>query len=240
MRRPCSQLSRMMPADLAALAGAGAVAEHEAAAEADGAVASSARCGHDVEGLVDGPGAGEIVGMRLAGIDHGFELGVGQQRCRIFAGQMWPIARLGRRDRGHGRRLHQLCRMRLSAGNADAICSRVFFIDGIGQARALRRRPVERLIGQFDALRFGRAGRATGGTRGACDVAANGARRRAEPRRRRTGSTGERGGTCSAIQPSSVATSGAMPGEAGNAAGSSAGSLSMTVSRVSNVVPCLA
>ena len=39
---------------------------------------------------------------------------------------------------------------------------------------------------------------------------------------------------------SKVATSGAMPRDSGNAAGFSAGALSMTISRVSMVVPCLA
>lgn len=41
-------------------------------------------------------------------------------------------------------------------------------------------------------------------------------------------------------QPSSVAASGAIPGEAGKPVGSMAGNLSITVSRVSMVVPCLA
>src|SRR5258707_8704423 len=51
---------------------------------------------------------------------------------------------------------------------------------------------------------------------------------------------GNRDGTYSATQPSSVATSGATPGGDGNAVGSSAGSRSITVRRVSMVVPCLA
>ena len=49
-----------------------------------------------------------------------------------------------------------------------------------------------------------------------------------------------REGTWAPIQPSKVATSGATPAEVGKTAGSSAGSLSMTVSRVSIVVPCRA
>ena len=65
--------------DLAALAGAGAVAEKPAAAEADGVLGVVARGGDEVEGLVDRPGAGEEAGMRLAGIDDAFELGVRQQ-----------------------------------------------------------------------------------------------------------------------------------------------------------------
>ena len=51
---------------------------------------------------------------------------------------------------------------------------------------------------------------------------------------------GDRGGTCCITQPSNVATSGAMPGDSGNTVASSAGSLSITVRRVSMLVPCLA
>src|SRR5450631_2139758 len=51
---------------------------------------------------------------------------------------------------------------------------------------------------------------------------------------------GNRDGTYSVTQPSSVATSGARPGGDGNALGSSAGNRSITVRRVSMVVPCLA
>src|SRR5450755_3932102 len=51
---------------------------------------------------------------------------------------------------------------------------------------------------------------------------------------------GNRDGTYSVTQLSSVATSDATPGEGGNAVGSSAGNRSITVSRVSMVVPCSA
>ena len=43
------------PGDLAALAGAGAVAEKPASAEADGRLGVVGRCGNDVEGLIDDP-----------------------------------------------------------------------------------------------------------------------------------------------------------------------------------------
>ena len=56
----------------------------------------------------------------------------------------------------------------------------------------------------------------------------------------RLGASVRRAGTCSAIQPSNVATSGAMPRDVGKADGSSAGALSRTISRVSMLVPCLA
>ena len=49
--------------------------------------------------------------------------------------------------------------------------------------------------------------------------------------------TGARGGMSASIQPSSVATSGAIPRDGGKAVGSSAAILSITVSRVSMVVP---
>ena len=49
--------------DLAALAGAGAVAQEPAAPEAHGVLGVIvARRGDDVEGLVDGPGSGEMAG----------------------------------------------------------------------------------------------------------------------------------------------------------------------------------
>jgi hypothetical protein len=51
---------------------------------------------------------------------------------------------------------------------------------------------------------------------------------------------GSLGGTDAWTQRSSVAASGAMPGEAGNTVASPAGRLSITVSRVSIVVPCRA
>ena len=68
--------------DLPALAGAGAVAEEPAAAEADGVCGVLRRGRDDVEGRIDRPGALEMRGMRLAGIDHAFELGVGEEAWR--------------------------------------------------------------------------------------------------------------------------------------------------------------
>ena len=151
--------------DLAALAGAGAVAEKPAAAEADGVLGVVGRGRDDVEGLVDRPRSGEMAAMGLAGIDDAFELGVGQHAVRDdIGGQMRPIARLGRRHRRHRRRLHELGRMRLRAGNTDRLQS-VFFIKRLGDAAALDRRPVDGLIGEFDRLRLGRRGRDGGRAR---------------------------------------------------------------------------
>ena len=61
---------------------------------------------------------------------------------------------------------------------------------------------------------------------------------RTASRTRLTPSTGKRAGTCCRTQASSVAASGAMPDDTGNDSGSGAGSRSMTVRRVSTVVPC--
>src|SRR3546814_7065262 len=56
----------------------------------------------DVEGLVEHPRPGKEVGMRLAGVDDGFELRIGEKAIGDDVGrQPVPIARLGRRDRGH-------------------------------------------------------------------------------------------------------------------------------------------
>src|SRR3546814_19153228 len=49
--------------DLAALAGAGAVAEHPATTEADSGLGIVGRRRDDVEGLVDGPRPGEAAGI---------------------------------------------------------------------------------------------------------------------------------------------------------------------------------
>ena len=211
--------------DLAALAGAGAVAQKPAAAEAHGVLGVIGRGRDDIEGLVDRPGSGEMAAMGLAGIDDAFELGVGQEAIGDDVGrQVRPIGRLRRRDRGHRGRLHELGRMRLRTGDADRL-QRVCLIERIGQAAALGRRPVDGLIGELDAAGLERCAPRS-------DVAAW--------RRRGLGADGCRGRSAAeadwrpsrqagaaaraaATQPSNVATSGAMPGDAGNDVGSSAG-----------------
>ena len=97
--------------------------------------------------------------MGFTGVDDGFELGIGQEAIGDdVAGQMRPVARLGRGDGGHGRRLHQLGRMSLRAGNTDRLQS-VFFIKRLGDPAALDRRPVHRLVSQFPSLGLDRARR---------------------------------------------------------------------------------
>ena len=127
--------------------------------------------------------------------------------------------------------------MRLRTGNTDRLQS-VFFIKRIREAGAVRRRPVDSLIGELLGLRFGE--RRTAGRRIAKARTVRGIAGRAVSETTTGAASGKRDGTCSFTQASSLAASGAIPGEAGKTFGSAAGSLSMTVSRVSIVVPCFA
>ncbi len=150
-RRPLSQLSSRMPATWRPLPAPVPSPRNQPRRKRTAPPRVVARGGDDIEGLVHRPRAGEIVGMGFAGIDDAFELGVRQQAVRDeIRRQMRAVARLGRRDRGHGRRLHQLGRMRLRAGNTDRL-KRVFLIKRIGEPCALGRRPVDGLIGEFVA-----------------------------------------------------------------------------------------
>ena len=89
--------------DLAALAGAGAVAEKPAAPKTHG-IRGIGRCGrHEVVGFVDGVRPGEMSDMRFAGIDHALELRIRQNAgCGQPGRQMRPVRGAGRSDRGHG------------------------------------------------------------------------------------------------------------------------------------------
>src|ERR1700733_1070895 len=62
--------------DLAAFAGAGAVTQHEAAPETDGALCAVGGARDRIEGLVHVPRAREEAGMCFARIDHAFDLGI--------------------------------------------------------------------------------------------------------------------------------------------------------------------
>ena len=89
--------------------------------------------------------------MGLAGMDHAFELGVGQQAVRNkIIRQVRTIGRLRRRNRGHRGRLHQPCWMRLRPWNADGL-ERVRFIKGIGDAARFPRCPIDHFIRELDA-----------------------------------------------------------------------------------------
>ena len=114
-KRPAAALQPVVendPRDLAALARAGPVAEEPAAPELDRHLIVFARGAHHVPRLVDGPRAGQMVGMGLASIDDRLKLGIGQETVgsEIF-GKMRAIRRLRRRDRRHRRRLNQRGRM---------------------------------------------------------------------------------------------------------------------------------
>ena len=140
--------------DLAALAGAGTVAEKPAAVEADG-ILGIIRCRRDEsERVIDGPRAGEISAVRFAGVDDALELGVGEQAIgNEVARKMWLIGRLRRRHRGHGGGLHEPGRMGLRSGNTNRL-KRVSFIKRIRDSVAFRRLPVDGLISELDAGRF--------------------------------------------------------------------------------------
>src|SRR3546814_16200128 len=67
----------------------------------------------DIERLVNGPRAREEAGMRLACIDHRFELSIGKDTERgQVRWEMRPIRRCGRRERCHCSRLDQRRGMR--------------------------------------------------------------------------------------------------------------------------------
>jgi hypothetical protein len=105
----------------------------------------------DIEGLVDRPGAREISGMGLAGIDDALELGVRQQAVGDnVRRQARPIAGLGRRDGGHGGRLHQPRRMDLRSGNTDRL-KYVSFIKRFRDAPACVLRPVRGFVDELDS-----------------------------------------------------------------------------------------
>ena len=102
------------PGGLTALACARAIAKHETAPEADGVGRIGWRGLHRIEGLIDGPRPGEMGLMGFTGVDHGFELRIGETG-KYLARQFRAVGRLWRSNRGHGSGLHQLCRMRLCA-----------------------------------------------------------------------------------------------------------------------------
>ena len=78
LRRPCSQLSRMMPADWRPLPAPVPSPSMKPRRNRTAFAASRGAALTTIEGLIDRPRSGEIVVMRFAGIDDGFELGVRQ------------------------------------------------------------------------------------------------------------------------------------------------------------------
>ena len=159
--------------DLAALAGAGAVAQHPAAPEAHGVLGAIGRGRDDIEGLVDHPRSGEMAAMGLAGIDDALELGIGQQPIGDDVGrQAWPISGLGRRHRSHRRGLHEPRRMRARTFDANRLQA-VRLIQRLGEAAVLGRLPVDGLIGQLGAGGLERCRRARRGAWRRCGLGAD-------------------------------------------------------------------
>src|SRR3546814_20776555 len=94
--------------------------------------------------------------MGLAGIDDALELGIRQQAVRDDGGrQMRAIARLGRRDGRHGRRLHEPRRMRLGVGDTDRL-EGVALIERLADAPVFGGSPVARVIDELDGVFWSR------------------------------------------------------------------------------------
>ena len=132
LRRPCSQLSRMIAADWRPLPTPVPSPSMKPRRKRT-AFGHPARGGDDIEGGVHRPRSGEMVGVRFAGIDDGLELGVGQEVVDV-AGRRADSSAWAARP-SHRGRLHQLGRDGLRAGDTDRLQS-VFLIDALGQARA--------------------------------------------------------------------------------------------------------
>src|SRR3546814_14926144 len=91
---------------LPSLARARSITQEPTAAELNGASLSLRRSGGDIERLVHGPRDREDAGMRLACIDHRFELSIAKDTERgQVRGEMTTIRTIGRWDRCDGRRV---------------------------------------------------------------------------------------------------------------------------------------
>ena len=143
---------------LAALAAAGAVAQEPAAPEAHG-IGGAVECsGNDIERGVDRPAAGELGRVSLARVDDALQLRLRQQALGEDAGrEVRSIGGLGRRDRGHRRRLHEARRMRMRAGDADRLQG-VVFVQHLAEPAAPGRLPVHGLVGDLDGVAAGGRG----------------------------------------------------------------------------------
>ena len=115
--------------DLAALAGAGAVAEKPAAPEAYSAFGAFRGGRNNIVGLVYGVGPGEMAGMGFAGINDALELRVGEDAGgEESRRQIRPVGGAGRGNRGHRGRLHELGRVRPRVRDPDRL-QRVAFVE---------------------------------------------------------------------------------------------------------------
>lgn len=86
----------------------------------------------------------------MAGIDDGFKLRIGKRPAvdQLF-GDARGVLGLGRHDRGQRRRLHEVSRMRLCAGDGDPLRP-IGFVDRFGDCPALGS---DRSFIEFDGLR---------------------------------------------------------------------------------------
>ncbi len=124
------------PGGLATFAGAGAIAEEPAATKANGSLGLGRDCFQIVECGIDGPVSGKIAGMRFAGIDHAFELGIGE----VAAGdgmlrQMRTVARFRWRDRRHGDGFDKPVRVWCRAWNMNCL-QPIWLVDAVGDIDA--------------------------------------------------------------------------------------------------------
>ena len=126
---------------LATLAAAGAVAEEEAAAQLEGALGALLDQHQLVRRFAQPPPARQQPRLRLAGVDHGLDLGVGQQPLLHDVGrQERAIGRGRRRHRRHGAGFHQRGGVWTAPRHGQAA-------DPVGPGRGRRRglRPTRRL-----------------------------------------------------------------------------------------------
>src|SRR3546814_9411010 len=79
---------------LPSLARARSITQEPTAAELNGASLSLRRRGGDIERLVNGPRAREEAGMRLACIDHRFELSIGKDRSEEHTSELQSLMRI--------------------------------------------------------------------------------------------------------------------------------------------------
>ena len=159
--------------DLAALAGAGAVAQHPAAPEAHRVLGIIGCRRDDIEGLIDHPRSGEMAAVGLAGIDDALELGIGQHAVGDDIGrQARSIGRLGRCHRSHRCGLHEPRRMRARIFDANRLQA-IGLVQRLGDAAVLGRLPVDSLIGEFGANGLERCCRARPGAWRRCGLGAD-------------------------------------------------------------------
>ena len=162
LRRPRSQLSRMMPAACRPLPLPVPSPRKKPLRNCTAFSSPSLASAEIVEAFVDVVAAREQFGVGFARIDDGLDLRIGQKAGfnQTFR-QQGPVGGKRRSHRGHGGRLHELRRVRLRAGNRDRL-HLIGFIKPVAELRIGR--GFARLIADFVRVRRyrrrGRKGRA--------------------------------------------------------------------------------